>query len=226
MAPTMQYPTYILAGIRNKFGRNLAAVFCFALIAANVFSGQYLVAGEVESVDQGVSRMGADLLVVPLEYTHLLRGADTDNTMAIVAVLPSTYRFDSTMLGDIGKVQGVAGVSPQLFVAAVSIPELSAAPIGVYGIDPETDFTIRPWLRDPLAGPLGTGEVVIGHDLRRDRGDRHPDLGPDLHRRRRPRPDAVRDRPLRLRLHAGCARSSRPWTARCRPAIPESLPET
>ena len=167
MAPTMRYPTYILAGIRNKFGRNLAAVFCFALIAANVFSGQYLAAGEVESVDQGISRMGADLLVVPLEYTHLLRGADTDNTMAIVAVLPSTYRFDSTMLGDIGTVQGVAGVSPQLYVAAVSIPELSAAPISMYGIDPETDFTIRPWLRDPLAGPLGTGEVVIGHDLRR-----------------------------------------------------------
>ncbi len=90
----------------------------------------------MESVDQGVSRLGADLLVVPLEYTHLLRSADTDNTMAIVAVLPSTYRFDGTMLGDIGKVQGVAGVSPQLFVAAVSVPELSASPIDVYGIDP------------------------------------------------------------------------------------------
>lgn len=170
MDARMQYLPYILAGIRNKFGRNLAAAFCFALIAANVFSGQYLIAGEVESVDQGVSRMGADLLVVPLEYTHLLRGANTDNTMAIVAVLPSTYRFDSDMLGDIGKVQGVAGVSPQLFVAAVSIPELSASPINVYGIDPETDFTIRPWLRDPLADPLGTGEVVIGHDLRRNVG--------------------------------------------------------
>jgi putative ABC transport system permease protein len=177
MAPTMQYLTYILAGIRNKFGRNLAAVFCFALIAANVFSGQYLGAGEMESVDQGISRMGADLLVVPLEYTHLLQGADTDNTMAIVAVQPSTSRFDNSVLGDIGRVPGVAGASPQLYVAAVSIPELSASPIGVYGIDPETDFTIRPWLQDPLAAPLGTGEVVIGHDLRRTVGSVFPIAG-------------------------------------------------
>ncbi len=170
MAPTMRYPAYLLAGIRNKFGRNLAAVFCFALIAANVFCGQYLAAGEVESVDQGVGRMGADLLVVPLEYTRLLPGADTDNTMAIVAVQPSAYRFDAALLGGIGTVQGVAGVSPQLYVAAVSIPELSGTPIGVYGIDPETDFTIRPWLRDPLADPLGPGEVVVGHELQREVG--------------------------------------------------------
>lgn len=168
MAATMQYLGYILAGIRNKFGRNLGAAFCFALIAANVFSGQYIVAGEVESVDQGIGRTGADLLVVPLEYTHLLRSADTDNTMAIVAVLPSTYRFDSDLLADIERVDGVAGVSPQLCVAEMSVPELSAAPIAVYGIDPETDFTIRPWLRDPLDGPLGAGEIMVGHDLRRD----------------------------------------------------------
>ena len=170
MAPTMRYPAYLLAGIRNKFGRNLAAVFCFALIAANVFCGQYLAAGEVESVDQGVGRMGADLLVVPLEYTRLLPGADADDAMAIVAVQPSAYRFDAALLGGIGTVQGVAGVSPQLYVAAVSIPELSGTPIGVYGIDPETDFTIRPWLRDPLADPLGPGEVVVGHELRREVG--------------------------------------------------------
>lgn len=162
----MTYLTYILAGIRNKRGRNLAAAFCFALIAANLFSGQYLVAGEVGSVDQGVSRMGADLLVVPDEYTRLPQGAELDDTMAIVAVLPSGYRFDSDILDRIGTVRGVAGVSPQLFVTAVSIPELSPEPINVYGIDPETDLTIRPWLRDPLGGPLGGGEVLIGRDIR------------------------------------------------------------
>jgi len=162
----MKYLAYIVAGIRNKPGRNLAAAFCFALIAANLFTGQYLIAGEVGSVDQGVNRMGADLLVVPSEYTQLLSGAESDDTMAIVAVLPSIYRFNRDFLSEIGTVQGVAGVSAQLFVRAVNIPELSSSPINVYGIDPKTDFTIQPWLQDPLSDPLGTGEVLIGRDIR------------------------------------------------------------
>ena len=161
----MKYLTYIVAGIRNKSGRNLAAIFCFALIAANLFIGQYLIAGEVGSVDQGINRMGADLIVVPSEYTQLLSGAESDDTMAIVAVLPSTYRFDSALLDKIGTVQDVTGVSAQLFVTAVSIPDLSSSPINVYGINPGTDFTIRPWLQDPLNAPLGTGMVLIGRDI-------------------------------------------------------------
>lgn len=173
----MRYPTYILAGIRNRYGRNLAAIVCFALIAANLFSGQYLAAGQIESIDQGVSRMGADLLVVPLEYTRLLQTADSDNTMAIVAVMPSDRRFDGRILGEIGRVQGVAGASPQLVAGTALIPEISASPVPVYGIDPGTDFTIRPWLRDPLGGLLNPGEAIIGADLRRAVGSVVPIAG-------------------------------------------------
>lgn len=168
MGPKMDYLNFILAGVRNKMGRNLATAFCFALIAANIFSGQYLTAGAVGSVDQGISRMGADLLVVPLEYTVFLQGAGPDNTMAIVTVLPSTYRFDSAILEDIRDVRGVERMSPQLFVSAVRIPELSPSPINVYGINPATDFTIQPWLRYPLGDSLTTGEVLIGHEISGD----------------------------------------------------------
>lgn len=171
MDAALRYPAYVLAGIRNRFGRNLAAVFCFALIAANVFSGQYLVAGEVESVDQGISRMGADLVVVPLGYTQLLSDADTDNTVAIVAAMPFPERFDGRLLEDIAGVPGVASLSPQLFVGEAGIPEVSSAPVPVYGVDPATDFTIRPWLRDPADGVPGPGQAVVGHDLRRSVGD-------------------------------------------------------
>jgi putative ABC transport system permease protein len=166
MKPGMDYLTFISAGIRNKIGRNLAAAFVFALIAANIFSGQYLIAGAVGSIDQGVSRMGTDLLLVPLDYTRFLQASGSDNTMAIVSVIPSTYRMDSGIMDDVRKVRGVAGVSEQLFVAAVNIPDLSASPVNLYGINPATDFTIHPWLQDPLEDSLSPGEVLIGHDIR------------------------------------------------------------
>ena len=48
--------------------RNIATVFAFAIIAATLFSSQYMMNGAQQSLDAGMSRMGADILVVPEKY--------------------------------------------------------------------------------------------------------------------------------------------------------------
>jgi putative ABC transport system permease protein len=168
MKQKIQYRTYILAGIRNKTGRNLATIFCFAFIAANIFSGQYLLAGAMGSADQGVSRMGADFIAAPVQYTVFLRGAGPDNTFAIVKAVPSVWRMKNDTIGIIGNVQGVSMVSPQLYVSTLILPELSKTPVDIFGIDPATDFTIQPWLKHPLPGPLRSGEVITGSRISGD----------------------------------------------------------
>jgi putative ABC transport system permease protein len=165
MTATMNYTTFLLAGIRNKPGRNLATVFCFAFIAANIFSAQFLMAGAASGVSRGITRMGADQVVVPAQYLVFMRGIGADNTMAIVRVEPSLYRFDNSMLDTVGKLKGVSMVSPQLYVTTLEIPELSSSPVDLFAIDPATDFTIRPWLKKPLEEPLGTGQVLIGNEI-------------------------------------------------------------
>ncbi len=168
MRQKMDYFTFIVAGIRNKPGRNLATLFCFAFIAANIFSGQFLIAGAAGGVDRGVTRMGADHLVVPSQYMVFLRGAGPDNTIAIVVAEPSNYRIKSDIMEKIGNVPGVSAMSPQLYVSTLNLPELSPAPVDIYGIDPETDFTVRPWLQKPLDNPLKPGEVIVGHEVAGD----------------------------------------------------------
>ena len=79
----MDYLTFIVASIRHKPGRNLATIFCFAFIAVNVFSVQYLISGASGSFDQGVLRMGANLMVVPSQYQWLFRGSGPQNTGAL-----------------------------------------------------------------------------------------------------------------------------------------------
>lgn len=165
MKQRMDYLTYIAAGIRNKPGRNLATIFCFAFIAANIFSGQYISVGAAESVDQSVSRMGADLIVVPTQYLLILRGASLDDTMAIVRVEPTTTRLNTTVMDTLRTVQGIDEMSPQLYVATLNLPGLSSSPVDIYGIDPATDFTIRPWLQAPLEHTFGPGEAIIGNDI-------------------------------------------------------------
>jgi putative ABC transport system permease protein len=168
MRQKMDYVTFIVAGIRNKPGRNLATIFCFAFIAANIFSGQFLIAGAAGGVERGVTRMGADHLVVPSQYMVFLRGAGPNNTIAIVRAEPSNYRMKSTIMEKIGNVAGVSAMSPQLYVSTLNLPELSPAPVDIYGIDPETDFAIQPWLQKPLTDPLKPGEVIVGHEITGD----------------------------------------------------------
>ena len=165
MRQRMDYVTFIIAGLRNKPGRNLATLFCFAFIAANIFSGQFLIAGAAGGVDRGVTRMGADHLVIPAQYMVFLRGQGPDNTMAIIMAEPSNYRIKSNIMQKLGNVTGVSAMSPQLYVSTLNIAELSSKPIDIYGIDPETDFTIQPWLQKPLKSPLEPGEVIVGSEI-------------------------------------------------------------
>jgi putative ABC transport system permease protein len=164
----MNYRTFIIAGIRNKPGRNLATVFCFAFIAANIFSGQFLMAGAAGGVDRGISRMGADHIVVPVQYIATRGYSGAGSTAAIVNVEPSTFRINAGILDTIGNVSGVAEKSPQLYVSTLELPELSSSPVSIFGFDPDSDFTIQPWLQQPLGSPLGPGEVIIGNEINGD----------------------------------------------------------
>jgi putative ABC transport system permease protein len=179
MTRERQVLNLIIANIRNKPGRNIATVFCFAFIAANVFSAQYFIAGTVGSMDQTISRMGADLIVAPIDYSAILSdsgsgnmgsgGQNSDsggkNTVAIITVQPSIFRFRCTTMEIFRSVAGVAKMSPQIYVGSKSIPSISSAPVSIIGIDPETDFTITPWLSRPLLHPLQAGEMIVGSGI-------------------------------------------------------------
>ncbi|MBP1928338.1 putative ABC transport system permease protein [Methanolinea mesophila] len=160
--------SYIVAGVRNKPGRNLATAFCFAFIAANLFAGQYLFTGAAGSADQGIARMGADQIVVPSRYLVFFRGNTQNNTAPLVRAEASTFRIGGSVMEDIREVDGIAAVSPQVYITSLQLPHLSDLPVDVFGIDPSTDFTIRPWLRRPLAGPVRPGDVIVGSGIRTD----------------------------------------------------------
>jgi putative ABC transport system permease protein len=162
----MGYATLIVASIRNKPGRNLATLFCFAFIAANIFSGQFLIAGASGGVNRSVERMGADHLVVPSQYMVFLRGAVSNSSVAIVVAEPSNFRIKANITEKIGDIPGISRMSPQLYVSTLNLPGLSSEPLDIYGFDPSTDFTIQPWLQKPLDAPLRTGEVIVGYAVK------------------------------------------------------------
>jgi putative ABC transport system permease protein len=152
----------IVKNILHRPVRNGALMISFAFIAASLFSGYFLTAGATESIQQEIARLGADIIVVPEEHSAegeavLLRGE------------PSTFFFNSTVTGEIEKVNGVSQAAPQIYIATLPADCCSAL-VQLIAIDPSRDFTISPWLAQQRNEPLGKDEIIIGSDLIADIG--------------------------------------------------------
>jgi putative ABC transport system permease protein len=144
----------LVRNLANHPYRNIATIFAFAFIAAALFSSQYLLNGAQASLDTGMSRMGADILVVPEEYTAA-------GQTIILSGQPSSFFFEDTSYEQISRIPGVAKASPQIYIATL-FASCCAAPVQMIAIDPENDFTIATWLKQNPGVKLGKDDMIIG----------------------------------------------------------------
>jgi putative ABC transport system permease protein len=151
-----RFSLLIARNLTNRPYRNIATIFAFALIAATLFSSQYLTHGAHQSLDAGMSRMGADILVVPEEY------AATGQTVILVGQ-PNSFFFDDNGFEKISRIPGVLKASPQIYVATL-FASCCAAPVQMIAIDPENDFTLSPWLKNKGV-TLGKDDMIIGSSI-------------------------------------------------------------
>ncbi|MDD1676225.1 MAG: ABC transporter permease [Methanomicrobiales archaeon] len=140
--------------LRNRPYRNIATMLCFAFIAGSLISAHFLVGGATNSLHSGLSRIGADLLVVPREYSATAEAV-------ILKGQPSTFVFDSSHLEEVARIQGVDRAAPQLYIQTLSA-SCCSIPVQLIAYDPARDFTITPWLESRLGGPLAKDEIIIG----------------------------------------------------------------
>jgi putative ABC transport system permease protein len=148
--------------IRHRPYRNGALILAFAFIAASLFSGQYLLHGASESIEIGVARMGADLIVVPERYRMeamdiVLRGE------------PSTFFFEASNIDRVASVEGVEKVAPNLYIASL-VASCCDVPVQLIAYDPERDFTLKPWLAESQKRPLEKDDIIVGSRIMGDIG--------------------------------------------------------
>ncbi|MCB4771567.1 ABC transporter permease [Ancylobacter sp. Lp-2] len=135
--------------------RTWLLVAAIALASAVTFAGVVAMASVTASMQVGLSRVGADLMVVN-------RDALTNITNALLVVEPtdSTVAADAVLRADI---HGMAGFSAQRILRTDRSGFGAAGePVDLIGFDPGTDFTILPWLSERLAGPMRPDDVILG----------------------------------------------------------------
>jgi putative ABC transport system permease protein len=152
----MSLISLVLKNIRGNAVRSLLAFLCVLGVSAFFMSTMVVSRGTQESLQKGLERLGADILVVPY-------GAQTDIETALLMGKPSHIWMPQAYLDEIASIDGVAAISSQIYLQSLfqaSCCSVSETFLVVY--DPKTDFTVTPWLRKNLGRELATGEVVGG----------------------------------------------------------------
>ena len=139
----------------NTF-RSVVVSLCALLVAAFVLFTTLVMRGAETSLRLAISRLGADIVVVP-------EGSEAKIESALLMGIPAKFWMPEDNLEKIASLPGVQAVSPQLYLATLTGASCcSVSDMFMIAYDPGSDFTVTPWLKQELGGNLRLGEVVGG----------------------------------------------------------------
>ena len=144
--------------LRRKVIRTVMLLLAVALVTGTLFGASIFITGMENALKIGTYRLGADVLVVP-------EAKEEEARTALLAGKPTSFYMDRSVYDQVLKVDGVKNASPQLFIKPSSFTCCFSVDVFLVAFDPDTDFTIRPWLKKNLRAPLAEDEVIAGRTL-------------------------------------------------------------
>jgi putative ABC transport system permease protein len=156
--PRFNFLGLVMRNMKSRPYRNLAMVIAFALIAAALFSAQYLASGARESLDRGTGWFGADLIVVP-------KDSSAAGEASLLTGKPSMFFFNTTGVTAISRIPGIARASPQILIASLSGQSCCSGFVQIIAIDPANDISLIRWLDTEYGVPLGKDGIIIGDSI-------------------------------------------------------------
>ena len=148
-----------LANLRKNMGRTVGLIVLVALLAFVAYAGALVVTSLQNGLSSLEARLGADLIVAPKTAK-----SQADLEQVLIEGVPGSFYMDSEYVDQVAAVEGVEKVSPQYYLATVKAGCCSM-PVQVVGFDPETDFTVQPWIARTYGDELGRDDVVVGCNI-------------------------------------------------------------
>ncbi|MBR6850067.1 MAG: FtsX-like permease family protein [Lachnospiraceae bacterium] len=161
--------------VRNRPLRSAVLVVLLMFLAFTVFAEIMVVSSLQKGFHSLEERLGADIMVVPYE-------AATKMSLESIILQGNTGYFymNGDILEEVSDLEGVGRVSAQYYLASAS-SSCCSIPVEIIGFDPETDFTITPWIKKSNGKDLGYLDVVVGNDLNAFVGDTLSFYGTQVH---------------------------------------------
>ena len=151
--------TLAIKNIRRKPFRSVTLILLAAFLSFSIFAGSLVVMSLQKGLDSYEARLGADVVVVPAEAS--IKGSLES---ILLQGVPGYFYMNENVMEKIRGMDGVEVVTPQFFLASAKSGCCSTA-LQLIGFDPETDFTIQPWIQESYAGSVGYGDIIIGNHV-------------------------------------------------------------
>ncbi len=152
----MQLFRLAFKNIRGSGFRSIAIFLAVMGVAGFLLMTTIIIAGARYSLDTGLERLGADILVVP-------KGTEVKIESALLMGKPVDAWMPRSNLEKIAAIPGVVAASPQIYLMSMfDSPCCAVSEMFMVVYDPDTDFTIAPWLEKNLGRSLAPGEVIGG----------------------------------------------------------------
>ncbi|HDL21277.1 MAG TPA: hypothetical protein ENH30_08400, partial [Nitrospirae bacterium] len=148
--------TLAYSNLKRRRFRSLALILSLTIVIGAFFSDIFLSKSIESTLEIGAGRLGADLMVVP-----------ENEKKAAQAVLlsggPTIFYLKRDILDGLKALPQIEKISPQLYVQPFSYKVCCVAEsILIIAYDPETDFTVGPWIKYALKGNQGPFDIVVG----------------------------------------------------------------
>jgi len=151
--------------LMRRPGRTAALVLLTAFLALSVFGGSVVVRSLQSGLESLEARLGADIIVMPataeskVSFKNMLLQGTT-----------GAFYMEASVLDQVREVEGVEIAAPQTFLASLKA-DCCAVKVQVIGIDPATDFTVKPWIDQSYSRALGDMDVAVGCNVSADVGE-------------------------------------------------------
>lgn len=154
-----------IQNLRRKPYRTLFIALSVAVATGSIFVVTLVLRSIQTSLTVGQARLGADLVVVPAGY-------EVSAQEAFITGQATTFYMDDQIEAQISELPGVGQTSAQVFVQTLTNAKCCIGEFFLVGFDPETDFTISPWLATHLEGQvLDPSQIIVGDRILLRQGD-------------------------------------------------------
>ncbi|MDR2845895.1 MAG: ABC transporter permease [Candidatus Methanoplasma sp.] len=144
-----------IQNLRGKPFRTAGLVVIVAALAFTLSVGSVLVLSLENGADSVGDRLGADIMVVP-------RGNESKAESILIKGEPSMFYMSRDILDIVQAVPGVSQVSAQFYLTTISDDPCCDYPVQIIAFDPETDFTIQPWIAESYKRGISKGDIIVG----------------------------------------------------------------
>src|SRR5512143_98490 len=166
----MNIPYVALRNLKRKPTRTLLLFAIVAVVSCTLFSATLFLKSINNALRIGTYRLGADILVVP-------ESAESKAKSALLSGEPTHFLMDRSILDRVKAVEGVKHATAQLFIKPTSFTCCFNVDVFLVAFDPETDFTVKPWLEKNLNRKLAINEIITGRAVPVIAGDKIPFFG-------------------------------------------------